>query len=112
MSAKDNTDPDDETVELLERKTSKTDSVRVDTEEVNKSWEQGTVRYSVRSVEWQSEHKPTVQSRRSIEDRDCKIHGIYKLPAGYEFAYVPSDAVVEPTTRDGHIEIASSYSMT
>ena len=98
-------------MELLTQILSKTTSVRTVTDEVNTSWEDGTFGYEVRSGEWQLDHKPTVQTWRGIEDRDCEIHGIYELLPGYQFAYVPTDAIVEPTGRDRHIEMAS-YGLT
>ena len=53
----------------------------------------------------------------SIAERKCKIHGSYRLPKGYEFAYVPTDAVIAPLeqipeTERVSIELSTSNSLT
>jgi hypothetical protein len=48
----------------------------------------------VLSPSWLHESLETSVIPRKIESRGCKVHGYSSIPAGYELAYVPSDAKV------------------
>jgi len=57
----------------------------------------------------------TEEPMYSIAKRKCKIHGSYRLPKGYEFAFVPTDAVIAPLeqipeTERVSIELSTSNS--
>lgn len=72
--------------------------------------------YKIASPPWMADNMRTSHFPRSIPERDCKIHGAYNLPKGYQFAHVPSDAVVRYNVAIGrqccHTAITSSYSFT
>ncbi|KAF2178075.1 hypothetical protein K469DRAFT_719226 [Zopfia rhizophila CBS 207.26] len=73
--------------------------------------------FTVNVPSWLDENLRTSLTTRRIAKRGCKIHGVYSIPPGYEFAYVPSDTVVytESTNLDRSsthkIEISSAYSV-
>ncbi|PMD19655.1 hypothetical protein NA56DRAFT_690277 [Hyaloscypha hepaticicola] len=54
------------------------------------------LKYIICSPPWMKEFVASEEPHDSIAERKCKIHGSYRLPEGYEFAYVPTDAVIAP----------------
>jgi hypothetical protein len=59
----------------------------------------------------------TEQPHNAIAERKCKIHGSYRLPEGYEFGYVPADAIIAPLeqipgTEQVSMELSTSNSLT
>ncbi|KAF2666198.1 hypothetical protein BT63DRAFT_481990 [Microthyrium microscopicum] len=68
--------------------------------------------YQVRNPPWTRDFG-TLQNKTSIKERVCKIHGVYTMPKGYEFAYVPSDAVINfQADKSMKFEVSASYSFT
>lgn len=79
-----------------------------------------TAAISIIKPHWMKESLPVndnLSHYRPITKTTCTIHGIYSLPKGFEFAYIPSDAELSFVAKNidqSHlicsINIASSYS--
>ncbi|KAH8725619.1 hypothetical protein GQ44DRAFT_826426 [Phaeosphaeriaceae sp. PMI808] len=65
---------------------------------------------------WTKEFEFSCEPFESILRRKCKIHGVYRLPEGYEFAYIPHDAILSPSginrsSSEAHINLVTSNSL-